>query len=419
MRQLVATKNTGRTIRAGRERNLPAMGSLALAAVMALTLTLGILLPVTPDVPDKTGDTGRYTQTHAVEQYAAINLGIRMTYFDGNAIPMDGYSQEADFCIPGLSEAEHMIPQGIALWEEENLLLISAYDIRHEDPSVLYLLDATTGELTATLSLEDPDGKPFRGHVGGIAVSAENLYLTSGAGRIGYLPLSSILQAKASFPADAWPEGKEAVVQILGEKDLSDYLGGAATAYVSIRDGILMTGNFYHKSSAFDTPADPDSGTNSLLLGYVLSGKGSKAEWESVLSAKAPSIAVAFPKDIDRIQDSVIAGDRIYVSSSFGRTKESTFLAGTLKETDPIGSQYQNTRCYTVDKNSEERLSAMPMLEGFCLRQRTDDDGNESTEALLITESGSAHYQKADEKNRVNASPTDTVWRLPLETAFP
>ena len=406
MSRLVITKSTERTIREGRERNLPALGSLALAALLALSLTLGVLLPTT-DVPDQTSDTGKYTQTHAVEQYAAINLGIRMTYFDGNAVPMDGYSEEADFCIPGLAASEHMIPQGI-----------SAYDIHHEDASVLYLLDATTGELTATLSLADPEGKPFRGHVGGIAVSENNLYLTSGAGRIGYLPLPEILEAKASFPGDAWPEGSEAVVQIQGEKDLSDYLGGAATAYVSVRDGMLMTGNFYHKSSAFDTPADPDSGTKSLLLGYALSGRESKTEWESVLLAVAPAIAVAFPKDVDRIQDSVIAGDRIYVSSSYGRTKESTFLAGTLKETDPIGAKYAGTRCYTVEKDSEMRLSAMPMLEGFCLRQVIDDAGNESTEALLITESGSAHYQKADEKNRVNASPTDTVWRLPLETAF-
>ena len=417
MSRLVITKNTERTIREGRERNLPALGSLALAALLALSLTLGVLLPTT-DVPDQTSDTGKYTQTHAVEQYAAINLGIRMTYFDGNAVPMDGYSEEADFCIPGLAASEHMIPQGIALWEEENLLLISAYDIHHEDASVLYLLDATTGELTATLSLADPEGKSFRGHVGGIAVSENNLYLTSGAGRIGYLPLPEILEAKASFPGDAWPEGSEAVVQIQGEKDLSDYLGGAATAYVSVRDGMLMTGNFYHKSSAFDTPADPDSGTKSLLLGYALSGRESKTEWESVLLAAAPAIAVAFPKDVDRIQDSVIAGDRIYVSSSYGRTKESTFLAGTLKETDPIGAKYAGTRCYTVEKDSEMRLSAMPTLEGFCLRQVIDDAGNESTEALLITESGSAHYQKADEKNRVNASPTDTVWRLPLERAF-
>ncbi len=55
----------------------------------------------------------------------------------------------------------------------------------------------------------------------------------------------------------------------------------------------------------------------------------------------------------------------------------------------------------------------MPMLEGFCIRERKDENAASAKEVLMITESGSAYYQEADDRNRVNASPTDTVWRMP------
>ncbi len=177
---------------------------------------------------------------------------------------------------------------------------------------------------------------------------------------------------------------------------------------------MLMTGNFYHKSSAFDLPADPDNGIRSLLVGFSLEGEDSSKEWENIADAAVPSAAVAFPKSIDRIQDCIIDGDHIYVSSSYGRTKESTFYAGTLQKTDPIRDAFQDTACYTVDEDSVQRLCAMPMLEGFCIRERKDENAASAKEVLMITESGSAYYQEADDRNRVNASPTDTVWRMPL-----
>lgn len=400
----------------GERKKGTSVGVLSSLAALLLVLAVAAANPLTAGVlPDRTlRDTGRYTQTHAVSEYASLNLGIRMAYFDGRAVPMDGYSDQADFCLPGLSAGEHMIPQGVAWWERENLLLVSSYDVRHEEASVLFALDGTTGDLAAALPICKESGEPFRGHVGGIAVSENNLYLSSGASRIGYVPLEEVRQAIRSFPADGWPEEAQVSIQIRGEKDLSELLGGASTAYVSLQNGMLMTGNFYHKSSAFDLPADPGSGIRSLLLGFCLQGEDSEPEWESIKAAKAPALAVAFPKSIDRIQDSIVDGNTVYVSSSYGRTRESTFLTGTLRRISPIRSAFQGTACFTVDDDSIQRLPAMPMLEGFCLRNTQDADGAPAREALLITESGSAYYQEADDRNRVNASPTDTVWRLPL-----
>ncbi len=174
-----------------KKASLEVLASFAALALGVVTLAAG---PLIPGIPSESSlrDTGRYTQTHAVPEYASLNLGIRMAYFDGRAVPMDGCSDPADFCLPGLSAEEHMIPQGVAWWEAENLLLVSSYDVRHEDASVLFVLDGATGDLVASLPISIESGKPFRGHVGGIAVSDNNLYLTSGASRIGYVPLSEV-----------------------------------------------------------------------------------------------------------------------------------------------------------------------------------------------------------------------------------
>ena len=413
MRQAMAATTAAGWVERKKKASLEVLASFAALALGVVTLAAG---PLIPGIPSESSlrDTGRYTQTHAVPEYASLNLGIRMAYFDGRAVPMDGCSDPADFCLPGLSAEEHMIPQGVAWWEAENLLLVSSYDVRHEDASVLFVLDGATGDLVASLPISIESGKPFRGHVGGIAVSDNNLYLTSGASRIGYVPLSEVRKAISSFPADGWPKDQESTITIRGEKNLKELLGGASTAYVSIQNGMLMTGNFYHKSSAFDLPADPDNGIRSLLVGFSLEGEDSSKEWENIADAAVPSAAVAFPKSIDRIQDCIIDGDHIYVSSSYGRTKESTVCAGTLQKTDPIRDAFQDTACYTVDEDSVQRLCAMPMLEGFCIRERKDENAASAKEVLMITESGSAYYQEADDKNRVNASPTDTVWRMPL-----
>ena len=250
MRQTMAATTAAGWVERKKKASLEVLASFAALALGVVTLAAG---PLIPGIPSESSlrDTGRYTQTHAVPEYASLNLGIRMAYFDGRAVPMDGCSDPADFCLPGLSAEEHMIPQGVAWWEAENLLLVSSYDVRHEDASVLFVLDGATGDLVASLPISIESGKPFRGHVGGIAVSDHNLYLTSGASRIGYVPLSEVRKAISSFPADGWPKDQESTITIRGEKDLKELLGGASTAYVSIQNGMLMTGNFYHKSSAF------------------------------------------------------------------------------------------------------------------------------------------------------------------------
>ena len=70
----------------------------------------------------------RYSQVHTVPHYRKRNQVMSATYFEGRALALDGSRGLPDFCIPGLVEREHMIPQGIACLPGTDDVIISSYD---------------------------------------------------------------------------------------------------------------------------------------------------------------------------------------------------------------------------------------------------------------------------------------------------
>lgn len=68
--------------------------------------------------------------------------------------------------IPGLAEGS--IPQGICYIEEQDVFLTTGYH-KGGAPSTVFLIDKSSGKLFKSVKLYDNEGKPFCGHVGGIA----------------------------------------------------------------------------------------------------------------------------------------------------------------------------------------------------------------------------------------------------------
>ncbi len=84
------------------------------------------------------------------------------------------------YIIPGLIEtnvggfiSSNMCPQGVCF--AKNYLLVTAYDLKDEEMSVVYVLDKNTKELLSTLIL------PTKAHVGGICFDGTYLWLTTGS----------------------------------------------------------------------------------------------------------------------------------------------------------------------------------------------------------------------------------------------
>lgn len=320
-----------------------------------------------------------YSQNHTVSDYASKNAKYENEYFGGEAAALDGTKGTVDLCVPGLKNGENMVPQGVAYYAKKNWLLISSYykDAKTDSyPCMIFALDFDTGELVAEYKLKDADSSTFTGHVGGIAVSDYNLYITDNKNSgISYVSLTQLDKMSG-----------ELIVE--DTKPMTSYLDSAKPAYLSIDDGMLITGNFFYaKKDDYDTPA---KGANSVILAQNLSGNSSANEWSNFCSS-APFATVKVPDSIDRIQGAVCRDENFYLSSSLGRTNTSTLYIADIDKSN--GYSLKNIKSY----------KALPMMEDM-----------EFIGDYIYTafESASAFYHKGLDGGKVSKHPTDVIWQI-------
>ena len=112
-----------------------------------------------------------YSQTHVAVDFAAANDRYAQRFFDGCGTPMDGTDGAPDLCLPGLTEPDNMVPQGIAYYPAKDQMLISAYS-KGEAGSVIFALDMADGHLAAEYHVIRSSGSEAAAHFGGIACTA-------------------------------------------------------------------------------------------------------------------------------------------------------------------------------------------------------------------------------------------------------
>lgn len=94
--------------------------------------------------------------------------------------------------IPGLHQGA--VPQGLAYWPERDCLLISYY-FDTEVASVVAVIDRKSGDVLRCLSLLEANGDLHRGHVGGLAVLRD--YLWIGSGKVYRVLLEEIAESES------------------------------------------------------------------------------------------------------------------------------------------------------------------------------------------------------------------------------
>ena len=321
-----------------------------------------------------------YSQQHVVNNYKTANSDYAKMYLAGTAQPMDGSNGNPDLCIPGLKLGENMVPQGVAYYPAKNWLLISAYynDGKKNStvPSAVFALDMATGKMVGEYHIyksekdENGNEKPYTGHVGGIAVSDYNLYITSGSS-IAYIPLSDL---------DA---GNRLIIK--DKTDLSAYLNQADASYISISDGLMLSGNFYYGSSTeYNKPAKD---AKSVIIMQRLGGGSSAEEWAEVCDP-GTSAVVKVPDSIDRIQGVAYRERKFYISSSFGRDNNSTLYTADLGAS-------------TLKKIT--KFKALPMMEGLTFA---------GDYIYAVHESAAAFYREGLDGKSKAKNPTDVVWKI-------
>ncbi len=102
----------------------------------------------------------------------------------------DYYAIKTDVCRnPGLSDG--FICQGIGVAEAHDRILVSGY-MKDGGASRIYITDRDSNAYYVSLS---ESGRPFEGHVGGLAVEGDTVYLACD-GRVWMLDTATLLQAK-------------------------------------------------------------------------------------------------------------------------------------------------------------------------------------------------------------------------------
>lgn len=355
--------------------------TMLLALVMVVSLFAGV-------VPTSAAAAGsNYTQVPVVTDDtnadgSAASDAYKKAYPDymANAAP--------DVVLPGLTDGENLVPQGIAYWAEKNWLLVSyyvdKYDSANAGAAVIAALDLNTNQTVGVYKFTKADGSAFTAHMGGIAVGTYNLYYTDGHHGIGYIPLTELTA------------GTKTISISVGESvSIASINKGAETSYLSMSNGLLWTGNFYNE----DYPKVPGK-YHSMMYGYEISGTDSASEFASLKAiAEKPTYVVAAPDSVDQIQGVAYRNGQIILSRSYGRKNASylTIYSCTLDKNSTVDNP-------TVLSDKIKEVKSLPMSEGITLA---------GTNMLYnLFESGAAYYREGKDGKAKGSNPTDQVWKV-------
>lgn len=355
--------------------------TMLLALVMVVSLFAGV-------VPTSAAAAGsNYTQAPVVTDDTnadgtAASDAYRKAYPDymANAAP--------DVVLPGLTDGENLVPQGIAYWAEKNWLLVSyyvdKYDSANAGAAVIAALDLNTNQTVGVYKFTKADGSAFTAHMGGIAVGTYNLYYTDGNHGIGYIPLTELTA-----------ETKTISISVGESVSIAGINNGAETSYLSMSNGLLWTGNFYNK----DYSKVPGK-YHSMMYGYEISGTDSASEFASLKAIAAdPTYVVAAPDSVDQIQGVAYRNGQIILSRSYGRKNASylTIYSCTLDKNSTVDNP-------TVLSDKIKEVKSLPMSEGITLA---------GTNMLYnLFESGAAYYREGKDGKAKGSNPTDQVWKV-------
>lgn len=331
--------------------------------------------------------------------------------YSSSYLPLDGTNGTKDFCVPG--QADNMIPQGLAHYKDDakgiNWILVSAYHKANAGeitrPSAIYALDFESGEFVAQFNLYKVGGDVCDAHVGGLAVSNNNLYITYLSykyGQIAYIPLSEL-----DVPAGTIKDIK------LADKVILPELNETSAAYVNVSEGILWAGNFYSfyggifVEDSWGIPASFKN--NSLLLGYELSGNDSKTEWDNFKKMNNPnnqswsSYRINIPNSIECIQGATVkklpSGKyRLFLS----RTTTASFAASIS-----ITDINLNKNVINLKQSDFVEIANLPGAENII-----EIDGY----IYSVYESAALSYRGDAAWKDWLKSVTDVIWRVDIDT---
>jgi len=274
-------------------------------------------------------------------------------------IPQSSY--ELGTVIPGLLQGA--IPQGLAYSKQHNAILISHYFDKNL-ASCVSLIDNRSGKLVYVRTLKEADDTFHFGHVGGIAVSSNHIWIASGEYVYQY-SLADLLDNKNVLPL----------------VPLSQHKVETRASFSTYYNGILFVGEFAY-GKKYQTH----------ISHHLKDRKGIKkyawvCGYEIGKELAAPTSILSIPQKVQGIH---LTDEFVFLSISYGRNNRSTIAVYRNQLSDPPHKKVK-LRDETIvplwfldSSNWLKSIDFPPMSEGL-----TDIEGK----LAVLSESGVTKYQ--------------------------
>ena len=313
---------------------------------------------------------------------------------------------EAKYLVPGLVEG--LIPQGMDVWDEKELLFITGYfkegyNTSKSPSSLIVVVDLKTGKHVGTYCIKSQTGSYYTGHMGGIAITEKNIFIPGSGKSLYRIPLS---QVEAVMTAQT-EEVKKATLTVVEQIYIP-----VGPSYINYSNGVLWVGKWLNTASGSDTEAWEHM-TNNDGATYYAGGVGyklkntesefSKENWDSsTMSYATPDYYLS---TCERIQGFTFVGNQIVLSKSGGTSASSLIVYENVLENQADTSVTLNGKevpVWFLDSGVQAKsYSAPPKSEGVC---------SYNDKLLVLFESAATYYIE----NEKQSNRTDYVWSLAL-----
>ena len=268
----------------------------------------------------------------------------------------DYYEMRTNLCEnPGLNDG--FVCQGICVDDGSGRVFVSGY-MKDDSPSRIYVTD--TDNNSYYVSVVYGSGKEFTGHSGGIAVSGDKAYISSGD-KIYQIPVSSILNANNGDRVSI-----SKIIPVNNE-----------ASFIYADDNYIYVGEFHDGGKyVTDHPYyDPEDGLNYAIVSRYLAEdveafkKGGTIAPDRIYSIR------------NKVQGICFAEGKVVMSTSYGLADSIYYVYDESKATDS-GMTLDGAPIYFLGK-CESKLSGPAMAEGLEYYKG---------EVITLTESASDKY---------------------------
>ncbi len=346
-----------------------------------------------------------------------------------NIAKFSGYNAggSASFVIPGLSQGENFVIQGIDYLEDENWMFVTGYispENSFANNSVIFVMDMTQsvslgaqtyeGKLIKEILLFETDGSVYNGHAGGIAVNNDNVFV-SNASTLYRFSMDKI-------------RNNNATQFVKFEQELPVPVNASYTSFV---DGVLWVGEFGYKATddKIDDSHYVKSGLSAWTVGYEVAERnngtavfgydettGFKLTDGSLQMAGGDLVPSYVLVHDNRVQGMTVVGNKVVLSRSWSRKSSTNYISQLEVYKNPITGTYMsnanqqisvngtNVPCWYLDSSRRvQTIEAPSMIEDLAVKEG-------SNFIFIPTESASYKYHAEDPDN-VSDNPVDIVWK--------